>query len=407
MVVRSLDAVDELPTASDPSSARGAYAAFLAFMLAVFSNAAILIPPLAKVAPGKSLIAVAAAALAWSCLGRDRRFRLGLGAGGAALYLFFGILLTSPLWSMWPGLSVDAAKESLKYLTGFVVAANVLSTPARVRQAAAVLALATLFPAIGTVHSFLTGTNLVDGRACWIGIFANPNFDAYYLVMATPIALALRDSVPDGRRRMLVRAGWLGVVALYAAAVLLTQSRGGATGLGAVVLLWLLRSLARGRAAVGAVLAIGVALAMTPLSPLNRDETRATLAGEVDLSAQGRIDAWRTALRIVQDRPIGGVGAGAFLVGYERYAPGDAGPARAAHSSYALIAAELGVPALIVFVLAILAAMVALGRRKTALSVGVQTSLFGFLVCSVTGSYVFTWPLYFVLGLAAAIEAGN
>jgi O-antigen ligase len=405
MVVRSLDSVSALPTASDPSSARGAYAAFLAFMIAVFSNIAILIPPLAKIAPGKSLIALAAVALAWSCFVRDRRFHLGLGAGGAALYVFFAILLASPLWSMWPGNSVEAAKESFKYLTGFVVAANVLSTPHRVRQASAVLALATLFPAIGTIQSFLTGTNLVDGRACWIGIFGNPNFDAYYLVMATPIALALRDSVPDGKRRALVRTGWLAVVALYAAAVLLTQSRGGSVGLCAVVLLWLLRSLARGRAAVGAVVAIGVALAMTPLSPLNRDETRATLAGEVDLSAQGRIDAWRTALRIVEDRPIGGVGAGAFLVGYERYAPGDAGPARAAHSSYALIAAELGLPALAIFVTAILGAMLALGRRKAPLAVGVQTSVFGFLVCSITGSYVFTWPLYFVLGIAAAIEA--
>jgi O-antigen ligase len=51
---------------------------------------------------------------------------------------------------------------------------------------------------------------------------------------------------------------------------------------------------------------------MTPSSPLAREETQATLSGEVDASAQGRIDAWRTAERMVYANPLLGVGAGAF-----------------------------------------------------------------------------------------------
>jgi hypothetical protein len=76
-----------------------------------------------------------------------------------------------------------------------------------------------------------------------------------------------------------------------------------------------------------------------------------------------------------------------------------------------MIAAELGLPVLAIFCCAILLAMLALGRaarrsppRHAALARGLQVALFGFVVCSLTGGYAFTWPLYFVLGIAAALE---
>jgi O-antigen ligase len=297
-------------------------------------------------------------------------------------------------------------------MAGFVVAANVLDSRRRVRHTLAAIALASLFPAVGAIHAYATGTDLVEGtRAAWLGVFKNPNYLAYYLVMSVPLALALRDATPARRHRALIRFGWLGVAVVLVVAILLTGSRGGTLGLGAVLLLWLARSLARGRIAVGAAAAVLVGLLMTPSSPLAREETQATLSGEVDASAQGRIDAWRTAERMVYGNPVLGVGAGAFIPNYERYAPGDAGPARAAHNSFAMIAAELGLPVLGIFCCAILFAMLALGRsarrsppRQAALARGLQCALFGFVVCSLTGGYAFTWPLYFVLGIAAALE---
>jgi O-antigen ligase len=147
----------------------------------------------------------------------------------------------------------------------------------------------------------------------------------------------------------------------------------------------------------------------------------------VDLSAQGRIDAWRSGMRMIQARPFGGVGIGAFVVGYDAYAPGDAGPARTGHNSFMMIAAELGVPALALFILALVASFFALGRiaaqagrgdpdgsagggakRSVALSTGLaralQTALFGFVVSSLTGGYAFTWPIYIVFAMAAAVQ---
>jgi putative inorganic carbon (hco3(-)) transporter len=387
--------------------ARGALFAFAAFVISIYASAPQLIPPLAAINPGKTLIALAFAALLWSAVLCGRRLRLGTGAGGGALYLFFLLVLASPIWSLWPRLSLSAAGESLKYAAGFFVAVNVLDSPARIRRGAVLLALASLIPAVGAIHSSLTGAHIVEEtRAAWIGVFSNPNFLAYHLVVAVPLALALREL----ERRQVVKLLWLGAVAVLATAILLTESRGGSLGLGGVLLLWLVRGLARGRMAVGAAVAVAIALLMAPGGPWNRAETRATLAGQVDASAQGRIDAWRTAQRIVAARPLDGVGIGAFVVGYDRYAPGDAGPARTAHNSFLMIAAEVGLPALVLFALALTLAFLALGRAARAapaqapLIRAVQTSLFGFVVCSLTGGYTFTWPLYFLLGMAAAIH---
>ena len=395
-------------TRVDAERATGAFVAFLAFIVTVNTMLPVLVPPLDALKPGKTVIAFAALGLIWAVVLGRRRFHLGIGAGGAAFYLFFAIVIASPLWSLWPTLSLESAGDSLKYAAAFLVAANVLDTRRRIRAAAAVIVLSTLFPAIGAIANYLAGTNLVEGtRAAWIGSFGNPNFVAYYVVIATPLALALREAFPE---RRLVRFGLLGIVGIFVAAVLVTGSRGGALGLAAVFVLWFARSLAKGRIAIGAAFAIVAALFLTPTSPLNRVDTHENLAGDIDPSSQGRIDAWRTALNMVYDRPLTGVGAGAFVVGYDKYAPGDAGPARAAHNSFMLVAAELGVPALAIFLGGLVVTFLALGAaarrappRASAMARGVQTSLFGMCVCSMTGGYAFTWPLYFCLGLASAI----
>jgi hypothetical protein len=75
------------------------------------------------------------------------------------------------------------------------------------------------------------------------------------------------------------------------------------------------------------------------------------------------------------------------------------------------VAAEVGVPALVLFVTALWLSYRAMGRtaarapEDAPLAHGVQTSLVGFSICSLTGAYAFSWPLYFILGLAAAIHA--
>src|SRR5262249_4435718 len=162
--------------------------------------------------------------------------------------------------------------------------------------------------------------------AAWIGPFANPNFVAYHLVVSTPLAYALRESSPRGMWRHL----WLALIAIFLVAILLGGSRGGPLGFGVVTLLWFAQDPARGRSplALGVAVAVAAATLLAPSSPLNREDTRENLAGGVDISAKGRLDAWRTGLNMIYANPVLGVGAGSFMASYEKYAPGDAGPSR-------------------------------------------------------------------------------
>src|SRR4030095_12332237 len=85
-----------------------------------------------------------------------------------------------------------------------------------------------------------------------------------------------------------------------------------------------------------------------------------------DMSARGRLDAWRTGMAIAVERPATGVGAGAFVVAWPEFAPGDAGPARTEHNTFIQLVGELGFPGLILFVFPLLMAVLCAGRAARA-----------------------------------------
>lgn len=72
-----------------------------------------------------------------------------------------------------------------------------------------------------------------------------------------------------------------------------------------------------------------------------------TLVNSLDASSYNRLQIWKGAVKMIASKPVTGVGYGAFpyLIGY--FAPGHT--YRDAHNSYLIIAAEMGVPTLLVF----------------------------------------------------------
>jgi O-antigen ligase len=115
-------------------------------------------------------------------------------------------------------------------------------------------------------------------------------------------------------------------------------------------------------------------------------------------------------MNMVKDRPFTGVGAGAFMIAWPEYAPGDAGEVRSEHNTFVQLIAELGIPALLLFVGAIVAGAISVGRAARhpgsmqPLARGVQCGLVGFALCSVFGGIAWTWPIYLLLGLAFAVR---
>jgi hypothetical protein len=81
---------------------------------------------------------------------------------------------------------------------------------------------------------------------------------------------------------------------------------------------------------------------------------------------------------------------------------------RTEHNTFVQLVAELGFPALLLFCLALGAGVLGVSRAARSdgelapFARGVQCGLAGFAVCSIWGGIAWTWPVYFLLGLAYA-----
>lgn len=396
----------ERVAAARAGNAGVAFGGLLLFILLVYANPGNWFDgwdgfPFAKIAAGFSLLA-----LGGSWLLYNRRLRLG-GAAGAALLLLFALVGLSASWSWWPKYSFDTFTDGLKYLAIFLLVVNTVDCEARLARIIRVLALASCIPAFGAIWSHAHGEHLVEGdRAGWIGIFGNPNDLAYHLVVGVAMLLAASSAATTARRRLF----WWALLVPVAWAILLTQSRGGMLAACLVGLFWALRSIRRAPLILGLACTAAALVFMSPNNPW-RERTQEATAYGVDQSARGRIDAWRTGMNMVAARPLTGVGAGAFMIAWPDFAPGDAGDVRSEHNTFIQLVAELGIPGLLLFCVALAAAALGISRAGRApgrlgpFARGIQCGLCGFAVCSIWGGNAWTWPVYLLFGLACVTRS--
>ncbi len=132
-------------------------------------------------------------------------------------------------------------------------------------------------------------------------------------------------------------------------------------------------------------------------------------------SAQRRLEIWRGALKIIADYPLWGTGYGTFASVIPYYTPELEGKQIDAHNSYIIIAAEMGIPALIVF-LWILGLVVWKTYRLykvaedpfiKATALGFLAGLFGLLVANMFGSRMHSEEIsgYFWILAALVVRA--
>jgi O-antigen ligase len=390
---------------SRAGSAGVAFAGLLVFIAVVYANPGNWFDSLEDIGFAKIAAGLSLAAVGMSWLLYDRRLTVG-GAQGGALALLFALVGFSVTWSFWPKFSFDTFTDGLKYLAIFLLVVNTVDTPGRLTTTVRLIALVSCIPAFGAIWSHAHGEHLVEGdRAGWIGIFGNPNDLAYHLVVGLAMLLAASTSATTRARRW----AWRALLVPTGYAILLTQSRGGMLAAVVVALFWMLRSVRRAPLLLGAAIVVGSLVFVSPNNPW-RARTQSSSAFGEDQSARGRVDAWRTGVNMVADRPWTGVGAGAFMIAWPEYAPGDAGDARSEHNTFIQLIAELGIPALLLFLVAVGAGVVGAARAARVggplqpLARGVQCGLAGFAVCSIWGGIAWTWPLYLLLGLTFALR---
>jgi putative inorganic carbon (hco3(-)) transporter len=373
------------------------YWLLLVFLLLLYANLPFVLPATELFRPAKIVAGAAIVSLACEAL-MGRKLQFGWPEG-ILLATFIGAAALSCVTALWPGYAADALSDLVKMSLMFLFLTNCAATEKRLRGVMWVMLTGALLPAAGTIRNYLTG-NLYEGRASWVGIFANPNEVAYSLVILLPLAAYLA-SVSG----WFARIALLGMVALYLPAIFVTFSRGGLIGLAAVVVIYAWR---HRNIWVYAMLAVAIAGAVVLAGRYwSRGEDFSQLNG--DLSFQERIATSEAGLEMFVDKPLLGVGLGCSVVAWPLYAPQDLHTRGAliTHNTFVQVLSETGTLGALPFLLLVAMSLyharkLALQPRVAGLGAAVEGALWGFVVCGMSGGYVLTWFPYLLFGLLGA-----
>lgn len=241
--------------------------------------------------------------------------------------LFLVVLMVSKVVNGWTG---GALVQLLKFgpiVAAFVILANAVTTPARIRTVMVVFVLCSTVLAIHGIDQVQTGIGwtgepLSQGtRIQYVGIFNDPNDLGLLFVMCLPMALYLssRGGLLGLRRLFWWAAGGTLLYGIY-----LTNSRGALLALVTLVgaYVWQRRGLVSA-AVFGGVGLVGLMLIPSRLSELDIDES----------SAMGRVDSWYEGIQMFIADPLFGIGADGFSDLHYL----------TAHNSFVLVLAETGI----------------------------------------------------------------
>jgi len=240
---------------------------------------------------------------------------------------------------------------------------------------------------------------------------------ALSLCIVIPFAIYLIQTEKTKSKKIIL----LFILGICVFAVIGTQSRGGFIALSALFLYFCMKSEKKLQILLASVIIAIIVGIFTPAEFYDR--ILSIKDYETEGSAQGRIMAWKSAIRMALDNPITGVGAGHFPVKYGvEYRPDGVGrtdiPWSTAHSIYFLILGEFGFPGLIFLIGIILFnlwrcnnTIKSLEKDKLRnidnwkkLAIAMNSSLIGFAVGSAFLSSLYYPHLYV---LAALLESTN
>lgn len=325
------------------------------------------------------------------------------------LLLCLLILISIPL-GISPGESFYTFIDGFaKVAVMFIVMVNVTRTRLRLNGLIFLGLAVACMMSISHFEDYWTGNFTTEGyRVGKInhGMFTDPDDSALHLVTMIPLAVGLMLSSRNIFKKIL-----LGVCALLMiGGMVFTFSRGGFLGLIAVIGVLGWKFGRRNRLAVMLLLFV-FAVAFAVLAPGNYP-TRILSIFDHSLDPVGSAGA-RTALLlrsiyVMVTHPLLGVGLGNF--------PIVSISGKVTHNAYTQIGAEVGFPALLVYLAMMIYAIRRLariereaqGERRNvlfySLAIGLQASLIGYMVSSFFLSVGFGWYVYYLVGYAVCLR---
>jgi hypothetical protein len=254
--------------------------------------------------------------------------------------------------------------------------------------------------AFDTVAKFLSGSLSHAARFAATGF--NPNDLGFTLVLALPMAWYLALA----RRGKLVRWVNLLYLPIGMAAVLLTASRGAfiPAVVSLLIMPWTLSKHSWPMRAAVCGLVLASALVLNNVIPVYSWERLAAATSEIETGEfSDRAGIWQAGVKLFQQHPVAGVGAGAFGAAVEPIL----GERRAPHQTFLSVLVGQGLIGLFLF-FAMFAVAVAPVPRMPGLTRTFWTVI---LLTLAVGLQPRTWdyrkPLWFILGVLAAQAAAT
>ena len=313
------------------------------------------------------------------------------------LAALFSVPLASDRQISW-----DAFTEYLKVVLMFIVLINVVRTEGRLKLLLLLVLVVSCVLSVAAVNHYRLGRLDSGGqriKGIIGGMFDNPNDLALHLVTVIPIAVGLAFGSRARFKKMFYAVGAI----LLLAGVVATFSRGGFLGMVCMggVLGW---RIARNKWIVImlAPLILGGIILLAPGGYGSRIGTTS------DESASARLDDLKRSIFIAVRHPLLGVGMGNYVLYSNKE--------HASHNSYTQVAAEMGLGALLIYVLFQVTAIKELRKiaKETSanpatlhyyyLAIGLEASLIGYMVASFFASVAYLWYVYYLVGYAICLR---
>ena len=300
----------------------------------------------------------------------------------------------------------DHFTEFLKVVVMFIVMVNVVRTETRLRLMFWLTLAASIVISFWAIDDYRTGNLLVGGeriKGAIGGLFENPNDLALHLVTIVPLTVGLFLCRSGPLRKFIYGTA----VLLMSVAIICTFSRAGFLGLIAVAFVLALKFGRKNRPAVIIISSV-VILVFLVFAPAEYGGRLASIfSGDVTGSANARQDLFWRSVIVALRYPLFGVGIGNFHFRSIQE--------QVSHNSYTQVASELGMAALVFYVLFMLTPLKNLRRIENEtrghkdqtkfyyLSVGLQASIIGYMVSSFFASVAFLWYVYYLVGYAVCL----
>ncbi len=279
----------------------------------------------------------------------------------AALVLLTGWATMSLVWAESPELAQTSVTRFALNFILFPIALVAIRTPRHVMWLIAIFVVGAFAAVTLGLNAGTVADPEAEGRLKGAGL--NPNQLGSYCVVAAILATVL---AANPRWSLTARTAALAVAGLAGIAVFMTLSRGALIGL-AVALLVAPIVIGRRRRTGAVVVAVAAVLATVgwyaTFAPPDAVER---VTNPQQGGGSGRVDLWRVGWRMVEDKPVWGVGAGNFPIAGIHYLlrPGlterdeiIVDYRRVAHNIYLTVLSELGAVGLVLFLAILLLSM--------------------------------------------------